>query len=258
MRVKCEYCNNFIDDTEEQCPYCGAPNEHMARSAAGIPKTIEELRAFAIGHNLPLEKMRFFIGEDYKGAKAFGIYKKPDGNVVVYKNKADGSRAVRYEGTDEAYAVNELYQKMKSEVASRKANLPRSRVQNASGEKPRKGFGCSRIILILFLFFVVLAIIFAITDNSPRKGYYSYNGQNYYYDDDWYIYYGTGWYPAATVAEELSTNSDDYYDSEYYSYTYGTTDFEDSGWSSDWDDDDWDWDNDWDWDTGDTDWDDDW
>ncbi|MBR3275251.1 MAG: hypothetical protein IKG08_01380 [Eubacterium sp.] len=119
MRVKCEYCGSYILDTDETCPSCGAPNEHMARSASGIPKTIGELRAFAEKHNLPLEKMRFFIGEDYRGAKAFGIYEKPGGIFVVYKNKADGSRAVRYEGTDEAYAVNELYLKMKQEVDKR-------------------------------------------------------------------------------------------------------------------------------------------
>ena len=66
MKVKCEYCGNFIPDTEEVCPVCGAPNEHMVRSGDGIPKTIEELKAFALSKNLPLDlrfisRGRFFV-----------------------------------------------------------------------------------------------------------------------------------------------------------------------------------------------------
>ena len=84
--------------------------------------------------NLPLEEMRTFIGEDYKGAKAFGIYKdETDGTFVVYKNKEDGTRAVRYKGSDEAYAVNELYQKMKERVATQKAHQQPKAAKPASG-----------------------------------------------------------------------------------------------------------------------------
>ena len=69
---------------------------------------------------MPLEKMRFFIGEDYKGARAFGIFQDGNGDFVVYKNKDNGQRAVRYQGKDEAYAVNEIYQKLKAEVLDRR------------------------------------------------------------------------------------------------------------------------------------------
>ena len=44
MKVKCEYCDSLIEDTDAICPHCGAPNEHMAASAEGVPKTIEELK----------------------------------------------------------------------------------------------------------------------------------------------------------------------------------------------------------------------
>ena len=50
----------------------------------------------------------------------FGIYRDEDGEFVVYKNKSDGSRAVRYKGLDEAFAVNELYEKLRSEVSERR------------------------------------------------------------------------------------------------------------------------------------------
>ena len=95
MRSKCEYCGSYVESTEENCPNCGAVNPNHQRNASGVPQTLEELKDFCARHNLPLEQMRFFIGEDYKKPKAFGIYQDGDGNFVVYKNKADGSRAIR-------------------------------------------------------------------------------------------------------------------------------------------------------------------
>lgn len=110
MKVQCDYCGQMIPETGQNCPYCGGANSKVKRAANGIPATIAELKAYCGAHHLPLDDMRVFIGENYQGAKAFGIYQDPaTGNFVVYKNKADGSRAVRYEGNDEAYAVNELF-----------------------------------------------------------------------------------------------------------------------------------------------------
>ena len=107
MKIKCEYCGSMFDDTLEKCPNCG--NNNVRRSTSDQPTTIEELKEWYVSKGLPDEEVtRFFIGRDYKGSKAFGIYKNAKGKFIVYKNKADGSRAVRYEGTDEAYAVNEL------------------------------------------------------------------------------------------------------------------------------------------------------
>lgn len=81
------------------------------------PKTIDELRMWAEDNNLPLDDMRTYIGTDYRGAKAYGIYEdKETGKFIVYKNKADGTRSVRYEGYDQAYAVNELYMKMQERI----------------------------------------------------------------------------------------------------------------------------------------------
>ena len=96
--------------------------KHMSDNSGGtrIPQTIEELKAFCAEKGMPLEKMRFFIGENIQQPKAFGIYRDENDRFVVYKNKADGSRAVRYSGPDEAYAVSELYLKLKSEVDLRR------------------------------------------------------------------------------------------------------------------------------------------
>ena len=122
MEVKCEYCGSMIEETLEKCPNCGATNVNVRRTTDITPKTIEELKKWYTDHNLPpYETTRFFIGEDHKGPKAFGIYES-EGKYIVYKNKDTGERAIRYQGTDEAYAVNELYMKLKSEILNQKAN----------------------------------------------------------------------------------------------------------------------------------------
>lgn len=122
MEVKCDYCDNYYPDTYSFCPNCGAPNENVRVQMHTTPQTIEEFKAWYKAQNLPpYEVTRFFLGIDYRQPKAFGIYKDEYGNVVVYKNKADGSRAVRYQGKDEAYGVNELYLRLKAEIANQKA-----------------------------------------------------------------------------------------------------------------------------------------
>ena len=128
---RCEYCGSLIRSDERACPHCGAENPHYlsgeTASAAlpeepcvpgAAPETIAQLKAWCASRGMPLEKMRFFIGEDYRGPRAFGIYRDGD-RVVVYKNKSDGSRAVRYRGPDEALAVRELYGKLLEECHSR-------------------------------------------------------------------------------------------------------------------------------------------
>ncbi|MBR4461067.1 MAG: hypothetical protein IKS51_00570 [Erysipelotrichaceae bacterium] len=133
-QIKCEYCGSYIEETDKKCPYCNAVNRNFKRVVSGTPQTIEELKQWYQDRNLPPEEVtRFFIGKDIREARAFGIYR--DGSdFIVYKNKDDGSRAIRYQGTDEAYAVNELYLKLKSEILNQKSrNLSRSGTRSGSG-----------------------------------------------------------------------------------------------------------------------------
>ncbi|MBQ6464697.1 MAG: hypothetical protein IJJ43_00320 [Oscillospiraceae bacterium] len=313
MRVKCEYCGNFIEDTDAACPQCGAPNNQMQRSGSGVPKTIEELKAFCAARSLPLERMRFFLGQDYRGPRAYGVYRDGDGCFVVYKNKSDGSRAVRYRGTDEAYAVNEIYQKLKSEVAQQRSyqasrgapardryknpnnpyNYPSGSYQTRSGSGQRaRGVSSRRRrkrrpLLWIIVGFIVFCMIYSqIGDKRPGQGYYNYNG-NYYYsqNDQWYAYDDvlSDWI-LTDVDDELENNYSEYYESSSYSDDYGIDSFYSSGYydpdagssssygsdydydydysyddyDSDWDDDyDWDWGGS-DWDSGGSDWDSDW
>ena len=124
MKIKCEYCGGYISDTDERCPYCQAANSNLKRIGNEVPKTIEELKNWYIEHNLPSEEVtRFFIGKNINSPRAFGIYFDDNtGNYVVYKNKSSGERAIRYEGKDESYAVNELYIKLKEEIINQKEN----------------------------------------------------------------------------------------------------------------------------------------
>lgn len=68
-----------------------------------------------------MRQQDFLLASIVNETKAFGIYQDGD-QFIVYKNKANGERAIRYQGTDEAYAVNELYLKLKSEILNQKAN----------------------------------------------------------------------------------------------------------------------------------------
>ena len=175
MKIKCEFCGSYISDTDEKCPNCGAPNANMVRSADGVPKTIEELKAFCAAHNMPLEKMRFFIGVDFREPRAFGIYRDENGDFIVYKNKADGSRAVRYRGKDEAYAVNELYQKLKSEVQIRKAKTsdappPPPPAPEPSAPRRRKRREPGGIIAAVIIFIVIIAYAMFTAAHTPDAG----------------------------------------------------------------------------------------
>ena len=122
MKVKCAYCGSLISSAMTKCPNCGAQNDSAARTAADQPHTIEELKEWYRSKGLPsYEVTRFFIGENYKGERAFGIYyDENNGNTVVYKNTSSGLRCIHYEGKDEEYAVNELFQRLKAEILQQK------------------------------------------------------------------------------------------------------------------------------------------
>ena len=289
MKLKCEWCDNRINDFDETCPYCNGVNRYFKRRGTGVPQTMDELKAWAESHNLPLSQMRTYIGENYTGAKAFGIYKdESSGNFIVYKNKADGTRAVRYEGPDEAYAVNELYQKMKERVAEQKSNrtgmggtdnIPA--YENRHGPSRRhSGFSILKTVIISLIVVHAITIVLPVmvlflaryADAKPVTGYYQYEDEMYYwYDNDWYIYnYADGeWDRYYYDLDYLYDNYVDYRVPSYSYGDYGVTDFTDSDYyeelhyndSNDWDDDwdsDYDWDDDYDWDSGWDDWDSDW
>ena len=266
----CEYCGTPLDPGSQSCPGCGAPNPTYDPNAAsapvsrGKPATIAELQAFCRSRNMPLEKMRFFIGVDEPSPRAFGIYR--DGrDFVVYKNKADGSRAIRYRGPDEAFAVNELYQKLRQEVQQRKGSSPSRSGSGSYRSAPasrKQGFLKYLPIVLILLGYLLF---------SALPNYLGHRQDGYYrVGDDLFYRYGTAWFMDAagsTWTEVDGFPYDDYseyYEGSNYDDAWGSSDFTDTQYwddlhSSDDDSDDSDWDYDYDdWDTGDTDWDSDW
>lgn len=271
MQVKCEYCGALIPDNLEKCPNCGAVNTNMQRSAIGIPQTIDELLQWYNEQNLPsFEQTRFFIGTNYTGARAFGIYQEGT-EFIVYKNKSDGSRIIRYRGTDEDYAVNEIYLKLKSEIVNQKEqNVKKKSVSRPTEyatsqyRRPKKHkLTFLVILLILIIVSVISCSVYQSTNQKPNNSYTYHSNDGsvvpyfipYLYDD------GTTWWD-----NDDSNTYHDTWSNDDYSYN------DDSSWSYDNDNDyssyfdtwDNDWDSSYDWDSGDTwdsgwsDWDSDW
>ena len=271
MRVKCDYCGSIVEDKKDVCPNCGGALNGVNRFAGEQPQTMEELKAWYIARNLPPEEVtRFFIDRDVTEPRAFGIYRNSSGDYVVYKNKADGSRAVRYRGTDEAYAVNELYQKLKSEIADRKSKSATRQynesTQQSVTKKKRNKRGIYVGAYVACMLSVALCFGLSLRDDGPSRGYYQYNDSTYYYQNSAWYYYdedSDDWSTMADseVPEEVYSDEE----GEYRIYSHEGKSFEDSIWyTEDYDDYDSDWDNDYDWDSGSdwdsggTDWDSDW
>ena len=274
---ECSVCGTPVRSDEPKCSCCGAANE--------VPRTIEELKAYCVKKGMPLDRMRFFVGKDYVKPKAFGIY-EDGGRFIVYKNKADGSRAVRYEGPDEEYAVRELFLKLLDECHKRgiypdgrPVEKPaRSQTGSAGGTSrtgKRKSRGKTVVLVLCALCLIAMICIFSTFDwsfRSYKNGYYQLNdsyylkkGSHWFYGGsyDWHsrngspsenvVYLGNDYDPAWGVIEfEESQTGKDYLAGKYNSYSDNSRDSYGSS-SSDYSSSDYS-----SWDSSDTDWDSDW
>ena len=264
MTDRCPHCGAMIMATEKFCAQCGQPlyGAQSAWQPGTTPATISQLSACCTYHGMPLEKMRFFIGQDYRQPRAFGIYQDGD-QFIVYKNKDDGSRAVRYHGPDEAYAVNELYTKLLDECHKRNiwpGGKPQEQVERE--KKARR-----RLTALVVATVLVIAVASFFVIRSDRRahahdGYYRFDdaGLYYLYGSTWYYddYYDDyDWVVMDDMAYGDGYSS--YYIGDAYDQSWGTSDFEQSSaWqqiqdenrtsSSDYDS----------WDSGGTDWSSDW
>ncbi|MBO4399462.1 MAG: hypothetical protein J5795_04955 [Lachnospiraceae bacterium] len=231
------------------------------------PKTISELQQYCEEHGMPLLRMRFFIGEDYRQPKAFGIYQEGD-TFVVYKNKDTGERAIRYIGTDEAYAVGEIFDKLLSECHKRGIypdgesaylDAPVSRgYPQRSGDRSQK-----LLIGGIIGFFAVVILAAGIGSHRMHRhdGYYKDDKGTYYYryGSDWSYYDSTsncwtstlsfpyedytdysveGDYDLSWGISSIETSSlwDDWHTSSSYDSgsSYDSWDSGGTDWSSDW------------------------
>ncbi len=211
MKIQCDFCQNTYEDYLEKCPSCGAPNPSH-HDGDKQPRTIEELKKWYEDRQLPPpETTRFFIGVDYKEPRAFGIYKNDNNEFVVYKNKADGSRVIRYQGKDETYAVDELFQKLKDEIVHQKARSTSRGRQTKSDNRLKQ---IRSIIYMIFALAFIAIFVFESVSGKRHNGYYNYEdvvyyndaGNWYYFDDD-----DDDWYTAAAPAQYDPNNTDPYF-----------------------------------------------
>ena len=216
----------------------------MAEKVNSVAELIQRCQE----RGMPLERMRFFINEDRREPRCFGIYQDPrSGYWVVYKNKDNGSRAVRYNGPDEGYAANELWQKINSEIELRRAK---------AGPPAKKNPWPDRILIGLLVLILGFMIYKEVT--KPKQGYYHLNDHYYYaLDTDWYYYTGSFWSPYSAPSgsdwyedAEYSTYAPDEFEgsafenSSYYSESSSSSDSDSSVFDS-WDSSDTDWSSDW-------------
>jgi len=236
------------------------------------PKTIEELRQWFEDKGYESAKTRFFIGIDYKAPKAFGIYKDELGEFVVYKNKADGTRAIRYQGCDEEFAVHEIYQRFQEEIinqqtrwaadhasgtpALQRSSEPQNPIVQTYLAIPKK------LRLTIITFVATLALTMGLTSFVGRRnGYYSINNNLYYRaGNDWYYYDNSDktWGPVYNIPYEFTSSGwNDYSNTDSYNSSYRS--FESTSYYEEWrssqDSDSWDSDS---WDSDYTDWSSDW
>ena len=101
---KCPFCGAVVTSDQKNCPDCGSENPYYSEDLPRQilqPKTLSELKEYCAERGMPLLRMRFFIGVNNQEPRVYGIYQEGS-RFIVYKNKSDGSRAVRYDGPDEA------------------------------------------------------------------------------------------------------------------------------------------------------------
>ncbi len=198
--------------------------------------SLQEYRDFVQQHNIPLDTIRFALGED-KGHEPRWFYIYQDrftGEWVVAKNKSDGSTAERYRGNDEAKACQILFDKMEEEFNNRQFKSPQDTEAEREYKKELgKRRAKSRFVSALqstamyAVFIVILGFIVQKTLGDEPSSAVKRPGQGYYvfehtYDDgsvwdDLYYYLDNIWY-------YYDDEYDDWYVDDDFDYSYDYVD----------------------------------
>ena len=196
--------------------------------------SLQEYRDFVQQHNIPLDTIRFALGED-KGHEPrwFYIYKdRFTGEWVVAKNKSDGSTAERYRGNDEAKACQILFDKMQEEFDKRQPKKSSTAINQSSPntagkrnvKKLRKSLFMGLLSSNLTIYLIIFLILFIYSKffyeeppKRPGQGYYKF--QHTYDDglevDDLYYYLDDSWYYYDDEYDDWYVDSDFDYDYDY-------------------------------------------
>ncbi len=200
--------------------------------------SLQEYKDFVEKHNIPLDTIRFALGED-KGHEPRWFYIYQDrftGEWVVAKNKNDGSTAERYRGFDEAAACQILFDKMQEEFNKRQYASGSGSSRNEYGGHKKKRNATiifDKILIIITLIVSVYILAEGYFDRQaakrrPGQGYYVFqvtyddgslwDDLYYYLDGDWYYYDDeyNDWYWDGDFAYD-DDYVRDYYVGSYYS-----------------------------------------
>ena len=155
--------------------------------------------------------------------------------------------AIRYQGKDEEYAVNELYQRLKDEIVHQK-QLNSNKRKGVFSSASSKGFSnknsgskLAQLVNKIWIIAVIVILInsFLVTPFKNRhNGYYQYDSNVLYnYQGDWYYWDYTDWEPleqlagpdvAREVSKELESDYDEYYLSEKWNSSYSFDNWDNS------------------------------
>ena len=143
-KVKCNYCGNQVDDFLTNCPVCRNPlpvngptkgpvlnydAPKYIKTEHAVPTTIEEFQKLIVVNSYPsAEASHFYIGQNVSHPKAFGICKEFN-SIIIYLNKADGTRVIKYRGNDEQYAVTSFYKIYKEKVIDKLNAQPSAHIR---------------------------------------------------------------------------------------------------------------------------------
>lgn len=203
-------------------------------------QSIEDINELAARYGMPLERMRFFIGVNNTEPKCFGIYQDDAGYWVVYKNKANGEKAIRYRGRDEAEACQIIWDKIEDEIRQRKKDADWWQHQhdlatdseyaaeyeremekrvlrpNYGTRKKKKKASPMTIAVTTAAIVTLLAGSLGVFSSAshPHTGYYTHN-------DDLFYYQYPSWYIWDVYSESWDTyDYDAYYDNNWHDWNY--------------------------------------
>ncbi|MBQ0001379.1 MAG: hypothetical protein KBT01_07590, partial [Clostridiales bacterium] len=163
------------------------------------PRSIAALEKWYADQKLPnYQFTRYFIGINYKKARAFGICKdESTGNFIVYSNDSAGKRTLVYDGPSESEAAGIFFEKLNGEVTRHKESLDKDLQKKKKEENPGimkqayGGFGGFILKTIKLVFIYLAGAIAVITimilgarffSSSPADGYYKYEDTLYYFE----------------------------------------------------------------------------
>lgn len=114
-KVRCQYCDELIDDTSAFCPHCNAANKDHKRFLKDIPKDITSLSQWVKNQKLPENSTMSFIVGPPSSRKNSYVLNKDGKNINIYYVDREGKKQMKYHGADEEYACGLFYQMVRDE-----------------------------------------------------------------------------------------------------------------------------------------------